>query len=113
MVETRKRRVNNVAVLSNLRRNQKLYSSGSDIANGPTFLAVSKTLVTASTRYSEVTSLFRDDPPIAWYLAIWSAAIAGKPRYIGTDGRRPLPSAAECSFVKTLWAMLGKKRNNK
>ena len=40
-------------------------------------LAVSKSLVTASTRYSEVTS------------------------------------AAECGFVKTLWAMLGKKRNNK
>ena len=69
-------------------------------------LAVSKSLVTTST------SLFRDDPPIAWYLAIGSVAITGKPCYIETDDPRPLPPAAECGFVKTLWAKLGMRTNH-
>ena len=73
---------------------------------------MSKSLVTASTLYSEVTSLFRGDPPIAWYLAIGSAAIMGKPRYIGTDGPRILPPAVECGFVKTLWKKLGMRNNH-
>ena len=60
---------------------------------------MSKSLVTASPPYSEVTSLFRDDPPIAWYLAIGSAAITEKPRYIGSEGPRPLPPAARCGFT--------------
>ena len=60
---------------------------------------MSKSLVTASPPYSEVTSLYRDDPPIAWYLAIGSAAITGKPCYIGTDGPRPLPPAAQYGFT--------------
>ena len=58
--------------------------SGS-LNSGWSTLAGSKSLVTASTRYSEVIPLFRYHPPIAWYPAIESAPIAGTPRYKGTD----------------------------
>ena len=64
---------------------QSTYHSGPDTAGGPTS-AGSKSLVTASTRYSGLASLFRDHPPIAWYPAIANASITGKPHYIGTDG---------------------------